>query len=132
MSRYWDDETFTREEMLIRLARADVDHYIVMENREPVGYVQAWFEDDPSGTGGFDMFLIPSARDRGLGPDAARTLARWLLAHGAVRRLTVDPYLSNERAIAAWKKAGFERVDERTPDGEHTQAWLLMEFRPSG
>ena len=93
VSRYWDEETFTRDEMIDRLARPDVDPYIVEELGEPVGYIQAWFEDEPEVLAGLDMFLIPSARGRGLGPDAARTLARWLLERGGQERLIVDPYL---------------------------------------
>jgi len=128
VSRYWDDETFTREEMADRLSRPDVDPYLVMENGQPVGYLQAWFDGDAPGNGGLDMFLIPEARGRGLGPDAARTIAEWLLDSGALRRITVDPYLTNARAIAAWRKAGFEPIEQRGPDEDHLAPWLLMRF----
>ena len=40
VSRYWDDEMFTRAEMLERLARPDVRAYIVEADGEPVGYLQ--------------------------------------------------------------------------------------------
>jgi aminoglycoside 6'-N-acetyltransferase len=128
VARYWDWETFTREEMLLRLARPNVDPYVVMDNGEPVGYLQLWFDGNSPEDGGMDMFLMPAARGRGLGPDAARTVAHWLLDIGGLRRITVDPYLSNERAIAAWKKAGFLPVQEHGPDEEHTVPWLLMAF----
>jgi aminoglycoside 6'-N-acetyltransferase len=124
VARYWDWETFTLEEMRRRLARPDVDHYVIEAGGEPVGYLQAWSDDGF----GLDMFLIPSARGRGYGPDAARTLARRLVAEGR-RPLTVDPYAWNERAVRAWRRAGFEPVDERPPDGEHPYTWVLMEFR---
>ncbi len=130
VARYWDGDTFTRGEMLLRLARSDVDAYIVEAEGEPVGYLQAWFEEAGPGAGGLDMFLIPSARGRGLGPDAASTLARWLVGAGRVQRLTVDPYLWNDRAIRAWTKAGFQPVEEREPDDGHTVIWLLMAFHP--
>jgi hypothetical protein len=42
----------------------------------------------------------------------------------------VEPYLSNERAIAAWKKAGFQPVKEDEPDEEHAVPRLLMSFDP--
>ena len=58
VSRYWDDETFTRDEMAERLARPDVEAWIVEENGEPVGYLQVHPE-------GLDMFLVPAARGRG-------------------------------------------------------------------
>jgi RimJ/RimL family protein N-acetyltransferase len=81
VSRYWDGETFTREEMQERLARSDVEAWIVEEGDEPVGYLQVHPE-------GLDMFLIPEAR----GP-------------------------------------GFVEVSRHEAGGEHTAAWILMEFR---
>ncbi len=125
VARYWDDETFTREQMLERLARADVDSFVVEEGGLPVGYLQTWLEDN---AGGLDMFLIPDARGRGLGPDAARAVATELHRRGWAR-VTVDPYTWNDAAVRAWRKAGFVDVEERDPDEEHTARWLLMEFR---
>jgi aminoglycoside 6'-N-acetyltransferase len=126
VARYWDGESTTREQMLLELASPDVDPYVVQEDGEPVGYLQAWFDGGSPDEAGLDMFLIPGARGRGLGPDAARALGRWLLGTGRIRRLTVDPSVSNERAVRAWAKAGFRPVEEREPDDEHTSAWLLM------
>jgi RimJ/RimL family protein N-acetyltransferase len=74
------------------------------------------------------MFLVPGERGRGYGPDAARTLARALRGQGWTR-ITVDPYVWNERAIAAWKRAGFEPVERRPADDGHAADWLLMDFR---
>lgn len=125
VARYWDDEHFTRDEMLARLQRVDVEAYIVEADGEPVGYLQVWREGD---AGGIDMFLAAGARGRGLGPDAARTVARHLRVDRGWRRVTVDPYLWNEPAIRAWRRAGFRDVGEREPDDEHTARWLLMEF----
>jgi len=107
--------------------RADVDAYIVEAGGEAVGYIQAWFGETLD-VGGLDMFLIPSVRGRGLGPDAGRALARYLLTEGGRERVTVDPYVCNERAVAGWRKAGFRPVEEREPDHEHVHRWLLMEF----
>ena len=126
VARYWDDETFTHGEMLERLARRDVDAHIVEEGGRPVGYLQVWREGD---AGGLDMFLVPGARGRGLGPDAARAVATELKRRGWTR-VTVDPYTWNAAAVRAWRKAGFVDVEEREPDEEHTARWLLMEFRP--
>lgn len=122
VARYWDDETFTRDEMCERLARDDVEAYVVVANGEPVGYLQIH-------STGLDMFLIPSARGRGLGPDAARGVARHLLDDRGWTRVTVDPYRWNEAAVRAWERAGFVAVSEHDADDEHTAPWVLMEFR---
>jgi hypothetical protein len=55
------------------------------------------------------------------------------LRTGSSRRgggpLTVDPYVWNERAVRAWRTAGFEPVAEQPADADHAYPWLLMEFR---
>jgi aminoglycoside 6'-N-acetyltransferase len=127
VARYWDDETYTHETVEAELARENVDAFIVEEGGTPIGYVQAWTDDDGR-SGGIDMFLIPDARGRGRGPDAARALARHLHDEHGWHRVTVDPYLWNEAAIRAWRRAGFEPVEEREPDAEHRDRWLLMVF----
>ena len=106
VSRYWDDETFTIAEMEERLARGDVEAWIVEEHGEPIGYLQVHPD-------GLDMFLVPFARGGGLGPDA----------------VTVDPYAWNEGAVRAWERAGFVEVSRHEADAEHTAPWILMEYR---
>lgn len=130
VARFWDGETFTEDEMRARLERPHVEAFVVEAEGRPVGYVQAWQDD--GGGGGLDMFLAPGERGRGLGPDAASALARHLVAERGWTRLTVDPYVWNERAIQGWRRAGFEPIEERPPDEEHTAPWLLMEYRGSG
>lgn len=122
VSRYWDGETFTRAEMGERLERNDVEAWIVEESGEPVGYLQVHPD-------GLDMFLEPSARGRGLGPDAARAMARHLIDERGRTRVTVDPYAWNEGAVRAWKRAGFVEVSRHEAGGEYTAPWILMEFR---
>jgi aminoglycoside 6'-N-acetyltransferase len=120
VSRYWDDETFTRDEVLARLHREPVDAWIVEADGEPVGYLQSWWEDDGPRRGGLDGFLVPGARGRGLMPDAARVLAESLLEAGW-QYVTVDPYAWNDAAIRAWAKAGFIEVSR-------TNEQVLMRF----
>jgi aminoglycoside 6'-N-acetyltransferase len=127
VARFWDGETFTREEMHQRLARSDVESFVVEEGSTPLGYLQVWHEGEDTG---LDMFLVPEARGRGLGSDAARAVASHLVAAGRCSRVTVDPYVWNEPAVRAWRRAGFVDVEEREADEGHTAPWLLMEFRP--
>ena len=122
VARYWDGETFTQAEMEERLARDDVEAWIVEERGAPIGYLQVHSE-------GLDMFLIPAARGRGLGPDAARAMTEHLLKERRRTRVTVDPYAWNEGAVRAWVRAGFVEVSRHEPDEEHTAPWILMEFR---
>ena len=126
VARFWDGKTYTSEQMRERLARPRVEAFIVEASGVAVGYLQAWQGDGDEG--GLDMFLVPAARGRGLGPDAARALARHLLDDCRWARVTVDPYLANAAAIRAWRRAGFVPVEERDPDHEHSGPWLLMEF----
>jgi aminoglycoside 6'-N-acetyltransferase len=125
VARYWDGETFTRAEMEERLERQDVEAWIVEEAGEPVGYLQVHPE-------GLDMFLVPSARGRGLGPDAARAMALHLTRERGRERVTVDPYAWNEGAVRAWQRAGFVEVSRHDAGGDYTAPWLLMEFDDDG
>jgi len=126
VSRFWDDETYTVEQMRAELEEPNVEPYVVEADGEPVGYLQAWWEEATPDQGGLDMFLVPGARGRGLGPDAARALARHLREERGWTRVTTDPYTWNERAVRAWGRAGFVPVEERPADAGHTAAWLLM------
>lgn len=128
VSRYWDGDTFTDDEMRRRLARPDVDMWIVEEAGEPVGHLQSWWEEGEPRRGGIDGFLVPAARGRGIMPAVARQLARDLLAQGWAE-VTVDPYEWNEPAIRGWTKAGFVEISRgHPPDDEHTAQWVLMRF----
>ncbi len=127
VSRFWDGETFTVDEVRARFSRERVDSWIVEAGGDPVGYLQSWWEPGEPRRGGLDGFLVPSARGRGIMPAAARRLAEDLLAQGWAE-VTVDPYAWNERAVRAWAKAGFVEVARRDADDEHTAPWVLMRF----
>lgn len=127
VARFWDDETFTADEMSARLDRSGVEPWIVEADGVPVGYLQVW--GDGATEGGLDMFLVPAARGRGLGPDAARAMAQHLLEGRGWPRVTVDPYTGNEQALRAWRNAGFVAVSHHDADEDHTAPWVLMELR---
>jgi RimJ/RimL family protein N-acetyltransferase len=128
VSRYWDGETFTEDEMRARLGRANVDMWVIEEGDVPVGLLQSWWEPDAPKRGGLDGFLVPAARGRGIMPTVARQLASDLLAQGWAE-VTVDPYEWNERAIRSWQKAGFVQVSRgHRPDADHSAEWVLMRF----
>jgi RimJ/RimL family protein N-acetyltransferase len=127
VSKYWDGRVYDEAEIVERLRREDVDAWIVVEDGEPVGYLQSWWEPDPPKRGGLDGFLIPSARGRGIMPAVARRLASTLLAEGWTE-VTVDPYEWNGAALRAWCRAGFVEVSRHPADEEHISPWVLMRF----
>jgi aminoglycoside 6'-N-acetyltransferase len=59
---------------------------------------------------GIDLFLDRDHLGQGLGPDAIRTLARYLIDVRGHHRLTIDPAAENTRAIAAYRRVGFRPV----------------------
>ena len=56
-------------------------------------------------------------------------MAGHLLEVRGYERVTVDTYAWNERALNAWRSAGFADVSRHPPDDEHTTEWILMEYR---
>ena len=70
------------------------------------------------------MVLVPDARNQGWGPTAARLLIEHLKRDRGWHDITVDPMQHNERAIRAWKKAGF-RVERRWDDHPDGPAFLM-------
>ncbi len=113
----------------------DAHGYTIRVAGEIVGYVQYTEENEPDYRhAGIDVFLGPQGRGRGFGPDAIRTLARYLFEVRGHHRLTIDPAASNERAIAVYERVGFRRVGvmrryERGPDGEFHDGVLLDMLR---
>jgi aminoglycoside 6'-N-acetyltransferase len=77
-----------------------------------------------------DIYLTTAAQGHGLGPDAIRTLARYLFDERGHHRLTIDPAASNTRGIAAYTKVGFKPVGimrqyERGADGTWHDGLLM-------
>ena len=79
---------------------------------------------------GLDIFLAPERHGAGLGPEALRLAARWLIEARGHHRLTIDPAAANERAIGAYASIGFRPVGvmrgyERGADGEWHDGLLM-------
>ncbi len=77
-----------------------------------------------------DIGLGPDHQDRGLGPEALRTVIRWLADERGHHRFTIDPAVANERAIRAYAAVGFRPVGvlrryERGPDGTWEDGLLM-------
>jgi aminoglycoside 6'-N-acetyltransferase len=95
------------------------------------GVIQYWEEDEPDYRhAGIDIALGANHRGSGLGPEALRLLARHLVEDRGHHRITIDPALANERAIAAYAKVGFRPVGvlrqyERDPAGGWRDGLLM-------
>ena len=105
--------------------------WLIESDGAVVGIVMASEETDPQYRhGSIDIALAEAGRGRGLGPDAVRTVARWLIDVRGHHRLTIDPSATNERAIAAYAKLGFRpvgtmRAYERWRDGSWHDGLLM-------
>ncbi|GGQ96471.1 aminoglycoside 6'-N-acetyltransferase [Kitasatospora griseola] len=78
---------------------------------EVIGAIQYQEETDPEFRhAGLDVFLTARHHGKGLGTDAVRTLARWLVHDRGHHRLTIDPAAANTAAIRSYRKVGFQPV----------------------
>jgi len=112
-------------------AAAGVTQYLVYDDGEAVGYIQAyrvmgdtdgWWPDETApGALGIDQFIgLPERLGQGLGTRMVRAFVEWLFLDARVTSVQVDPHPNNERAIATYRKLGFREVDRiavQTPDG---------------
>jgi aminoglycoside 6'-N-acetyltransferase len=107
---------------------------------ELVGMIEYHEENEPDFRhAGIDLFLAEHVRGRGLGTDAVRTLARFLIEERGHHRLTIDPAADNAVGIRVYEKVGFRRVGImreywRSPDGTWKDGLLMdllaREFDP--
>jgi len=117
-------------------AEAGVTQYLVYDDGEAVGYIQAyrvmgrpgeaghspdgwWPDETDPGALGIDQFIgLPERLGQGLGTRMVRAFVEWLFLDARVTSVQVDPHPDNQRAIAAYRKVGFREVDVvQTPDG---------------
>jgi aminoglycoside 6'-N-acetyltransferase len=98
---------------------------------EVVGLIQYHEEDDPMYRhAGIDLFLSEDVHGQGLGTEAVRTMAEYLIHERGHHRLVIDPAADNTAAIRAYEKAGFKPVGvmrryERMPGGEWHDGLLM-------
>ncbi|MEU1087284.1 aminoglycoside 6'-N-acetyltransferase [Streptomyces sp. NPDC005576] len=87
------------------------DKLAIVFQGEVIGAIQCSEETDPQfRRAGIDIFLSARYRGRGLGADAVRALARWLVRERGHHRLTIDPAAANTAAIRCYAKVGFKPV----------------------
>lgn len=121
------------KEILQAIESPEVVLYAIEYENQVVGAIQAYEETDPDYRhAGIDVYLATEFHGRGLGTDAVRTLAKYLITDQEHHRLVIDPAADNQAAIKAYQNVGFRIVGvmrqyERGVDG----AWhdgVLMEM----
>ena len=109
----------------------DEKAFVIERKGELVGLIQYYEENEPDFRhAGIDIFLAGRAQGHGLGTDAVRTLARYLIDERGHHRLTIDPAADNAAAIRAYEKVGFRTVGVmreywRSPDGTWRDGLLM-------
>ena len=109
----------------------DEKAFAIEREGELVGLIQCYEENEPGFRhAGIDVFLARRAQGHGLGTDAVRTLARYLIDELGHHRLTIDPAADNAAAIRAYEKVGFRTVGVmreywRSPDGTWRDGLLM-------
>ncbi|MEV0371879.1 aminoglycoside 6'-N-acetyltransferase [Streptomyces sp. NPDC050636] len=110
------------------------DMLAILLDGQVIGAIQFSEETDPEFRhASIDIFLTTSRHGHGLGTDAVRTLARWLIHERGHHRLTIDPAVANAAAISSYRKVGFKPVGIMRAYGRdyRTGGWadgLLMDL----
>jgi aminoglycoside 6'-N-acetyltransferase len=132
VARWWglpDDADLRRQAE----GRGDERAFAIVREREVVGMIHFHEENDPDFRhASIDLFVATAHQRQGLGADAIRTLARYLIRERGHHRLTIDPAAENVAAIRAYEKVGFRPVGLmreywRSPEGTW-QDGLLMDL----
>jgi aminoglycoside 6'-N-acetyltransferase len=133
VARWWPAYDVARVEREFLAPDENERVYAIESDGRLVGAIVATEEADPEFRhAAIDLFLDPAVRGRGLGPDAIRTLAAYLIDVERHHRLTIDPAADNEAAIRAYEKVGFRQIGrlrryQRMPDATWIDG-LLMEL----
>lgn len=113
------------------LADNELHTLVIVYLGRVVGAIQ-WGEEEDADYrhASIDIYLDPAVHSRGIGTDAVRTLARYLITKVGHHRLTIDPAADNDAAIRTYSKVGFRPVGimrryERAPDGTWHDGLLM-------
>ncbi|UQA95494.1 aminoglycoside 6'-N-acetyltransferase [Streptomyces halobius] len=110
------------------------DMLAIVLDGQVIGAIQYDEETDPEFRhASIDIFLTTGRHGQGLGTDAVRTLARWLIHERGHHRLTIDPAVANTAAVNSYRKVGFKPVGIMRAYGRdyRTGGWadgLLMDL----
>jgi aminoglycoside 6'-N-acetyltransferase len=127
-----------------RMRKGEIHPALIEHGDRPLGYLQ-YYEVEDLGSYGLDDGLQPTwavdmligepeAWGQGLGSRALGLVLRFLLEARGAARVLIDPFVGNDRAIAAYEKAGFRRIrilrDHELHDGARRDVWLMIAAPP--
>ncbi|WP_374928895.1 GNAT family N-acetyltransferase [Kytococcus sedentarius] len=78
-----------------------------------IGHAVLHSVTQPARCGTFAIMLGPEHQGRGLGPDATAAMLRYGFAEMGLHRIQLGVYAYNDRALAAYRKAGFTEEGRR-------------------
>ena len=121
--RYWRGGDDLTAAVADELSDPEVHTFAIEWESRVVGAIQFGEEEDPDyRNANIDIYLDPEVHGRGLGTDAVRTVARYLIVDRGHHRLVIDPAADNAAAIRCYGRVGFRPVGvmrqyERSADG---------------
>lgn len=130
--RRWWREPDPVETIAAELTGAGDEVVLVIEVAGKVaGAIQFYEESEPDYRhASIDIYLAARFQRQGLGPEAIRLLATYLVEVRGHHRLTIDPAADNSAAIRAYERVGFRPVGvmrryERGADGSWHDGLLM-------
>lgn len=129
--RWWRGGEDLTAEVAADVTDGDAVVFAIVVADRVAGQIQYAEEDDPDYRhASIDIYLDPAAHGRGLGTEAVRLLAAYLIEVRGHHRLTIDPAADNAAAIRSYGKVGFRPVGtmrryERGSDGTWHDGLLM-------
>jgi aminoglycoside 6'-N-acetyltransferase len=129
--RRWRGGEDMLSEVAADIAETDSNTLAIDHEGRVVGAIQWHAEEEPDYRhAAIDIYLDPAVHGRGIGADAVRTLARYLITDHGHHRLVIDPAADNVAAIRSYGKVGFRPVGimrryERDSDGTWHDGLLM-------
>jgi aminoglycoside 6'-N-acetyltransferase len=122
VAEWWGDPDKEIAEIRGHMDSISVEPLIAELDGRPIAYLQSYdphleddhpYNDQPFGTFGVDLTIgVPELVGKGHGSAMLRQFVEELFDEGTPR-VVIDPDPANGRAIRAYEKAGFRKVDER-------------------
>jgi aminoglycoside 6'-N-acetyltransferase len=131
--RWWRGGDDLAAAVAQELAEEGERGFVIEYEERTIGFVQWSAQEEPDYRhASMDIYLDAAVHGRGLGADALRALARYLITEQGHHRITIDPAADNHAAIRCYAKLGFRPVGVmrrygRGPDGGW-QDGLLMDL----